>query len=120
MATLAEILPRKFPGNGWRLRGDDYATLEWMAGNPDPKPSEATIRGFSAEIDTALAQEARARRQAEALFDSADALVKAIDILADFQAQVASKLKGTALNTPLDTTRLAALRAKIDAVKATL
>ena len=54
MATISEILPIKWPDPGWRIDGDDYATLEWFRG--DPKPDEAAIRAFSAEVDAILAQ----------------------------------------------------------------
>ena len=54
MATISEILPIKWPGQGWTITEDDYATLEWFG--DAPKPTEAAIRAFSAEVDAILAQ----------------------------------------------------------------
>lgn len=46
MATIAQILPRRWPGREWTINGDDYATLIWghlkdgNVVNPNPR-SEA-------------------------------------------------------------------------------
>jgi hypothetical protein len=61
MATLADILARRWPGARWQVHGDDHATLLWLsAGSP---PAEAEIRAWSAAIDEEIAWEAvRAER----------------------------------------------------------
>lgn len=69
MATISEILPIKWPGPGWTIDEDDYATLRWD--REDPKPSEAEIRAFSAEVDGILAVRA-AKTAAEAALMQVD------------------------------------------------
>lgn len=54
MATLPEILARKWKGREWTITGDDYSTLQWTG---DDKPSEAEIRAFSDEVDTRILRE---------------------------------------------------------------
>ncbi len=54
MATISDILGIKWPDPGWTIDGDDYAALKWYRG--DPKPTEAEIRAYSAEVDAILAQ----------------------------------------------------------------
>lgn len=54
MATIPEILARKWKGREWTITGDDYSTLQWAGEN---KPSEAEIRAFSDEVDTRILRE---------------------------------------------------------------
>jgi hypothetical protein len=49
MTDIPFTLMRRWPGNLWDIKGDDYSTLNWISG-PDPKPTET-------EIDTAFAEE---------------------------------------------------------------
>lgn len=65
MATYDQILTKRYPGRIWTLSDTaDYATLAWDAGNPDAKPSQATLDGFSAAVDAELAADATAGGQA--------------------------------------------------------
>ena len=49
MATLSEILSRKWPDADLFINGDDYSTLQWFSdGEP---PTEAEIREHSDEVD---------------------------------------------------------------------
>ena len=49
MASISEILSRKWPGTEWVLTADDYSTLLWLS--ETPKPTEQEIRAFSDEVD---------------------------------------------------------------------
>jgi len=49
MTDIPFTLMRRWPGNLWDIKGDDYSTLNWISG-PDPKPTET-------EINTAFAEE---------------------------------------------------------------
>jgi hypothetical protein len=54
MATLIQILSRKWPDADFFINGDDYSTLQWFSeGEP---PSEAEIRAFSGEVDLEFAR----------------------------------------------------------------
>jgi hypothetical protein len=62
MAKLIEIIVRRFPGNAVTFDdddtgGDNYSKMIWHEGNPDPQPTEAAIRAFSAEVDADVAAE---------------------------------------------------------------
>jgi hypothetical protein len=52
MATLSQILSRRWPGAEWTIAGDDYASLAWLS--PGDPPAEAEIRALSAEVDQEL------------------------------------------------------------------
>jgi hypothetical protein len=54
MATLADILSKKWPGASWSLYGDDYNKLTWYPENTLPKPTEAEIRAFDTEVSLEL------------------------------------------------------------------
>lgn len=55
MATIGDILARKWPGAQWCLEGDSYASLEWLSdGEP---PTESGIRALSAEVDQLMLRE---------------------------------------------------------------
>ena len=54
MATIAQILGKKWPDASWSMYGDDYNTLNWTAQNTLPKPTEAEIRAFDAEVSLEL------------------------------------------------------------------
>ena len=41
--TIAAKLEAHFPGQAWAISGDDYASLDWAAGNTLPKPSRADL-----------------------------------------------------------------------------
>lgn len=90
MAGISEILQRKWPGQGWTLRGDDYSTLTWEATNTLPKPSESAIRVFSDEVDVIIIDENNKVYQ-DAKFREFDGTLKAMEIItlaiADLQRQ---------------------------------
>lgn len=51
MISYGKILAYKWPGNQWRIDGDDYSTLWWSADNRDPKPTEEEIESSVIEVD---------------------------------------------------------------------
>ena len=55
MATIGDILARRWPGAQWTMTEDDYSSLHWMAGGEPP--AEQDIRAFSAEVDVLMARE---------------------------------------------------------------
>lgn len=100
MATLADILTVKYPGTGdgriaWRMDGaDDYAKLTWLG--TDPKPSEATLRAFAAEVDADIA----AKRAAEAallrfVVANPDAVLRGFEIVSNCIAAIYNVLSAS-------------------------
>lgn len=81
MATIAEILARRWPGAQWVITGDDYGTLQWLSKDV-PQPSEAEVRAKSAEVDIEIEAERKARARVEAVLADADRLFLALEILA--------------------------------------
>lgn len=119
MATLVQILGYKFRGSQWTMHNteaDSYANLTWT--DPTPKPTEAELRAFSAEVDGLFAADERLRRQRKA-FESADidAILRALEILAMSNKQIINKLRPQALNDPITTVALDALLARIQAIR---
>lgn len=54
MATLLQILSRRWVDADFFIRGDDYSTLQWFSeGEP---PTEAEIRALSADVDREFAR----------------------------------------------------------------
>lgn len=112
MATLSEILPRKWPGAEWTLTEDNYTTLVWISASP--KPTEAEIRAFSAEVDALVAAERTAERH-RSLLDRADAVLLAFEVLAAAIDDLQTRLVVTGqVANRIDTlrTRLADIRAQ--------
>ena len=101
MATISDILPIKWPGQEWRIDGDDYKTLEWFG--DVPKPTEAAIRAYAGEVDATLAQRAALVAAEERLLQAGPA-----QFLMFVQTSVAGF---TAIYNNLD----AATKAKLDA-----
>lgn len=112
MATLADILGYKWSGNQWAFgsaTNDDYADLQW--GGPDPKPTEAEIRAFSAEIDARMVSDRALQRQQGWLeAQNADYLLIAFETLIEAEVELKrviddlqAKIKATALSAPLTT-----------------
>lgn len=54
MAKLAEILTKKYQQCAWTITGDDYNSLVWYPENTIPKPTEAELRAFDAEVSLEL------------------------------------------------------------------
>ena len=54
MANLAEILTKKYINAEWSITGDSYTSLVWYPGNTLPKPTEAELRAFDAEVSLEL------------------------------------------------------------------
>ncbi len=54
MATIAEILSKKWPATIWTIRGDNYMQLIWHEENTIPKPTEEEIRAFDSEVSLEL------------------------------------------------------------------
>jgi hypothetical protein len=54
MANLAQILTKKYLGWEWTVSEDDYNSLIWYPGNTLPKPTEAELRAFDAEVSLEL------------------------------------------------------------------
>lgn len=122
MATIAQILPRRWPGAIWSIQGDDYSTLAWNVASPQVKPTEAEVRAESASVDTEIAAEQRLERQQDALqSDSRDAYLKAIERLTFAVNDIQDKLKANALSAPLDATATAqidALQTRLQQIRA--
>ncbi|MEW5709842.1 MAG: hypothetical protein AB1830_13205 [Pseudomonadota bacterium] len=115
MATIAEILSRRWPGAQWVITGDDYATLQWLPGNAVAKPSEAEIRSHSAAVDAEMEVGRRARARVEAVMQDADRLFLALEILA-LAVDELQKLQPLATRTaPVDAlvAKLAEIRSKV-------
>lgn len=110
MATLAQILEKKYPGRQWRLVGDDYATLEFL--DVGVVPTEVEIRAFSAEVDGLIADETLKRRQVQLILSDPGRLFLALDILAD----AVNELAAGGL-TPATQTKINALRNRLDAIR---
>jgi hypothetical protein len=121
MAFIRDILPRKWIGAIWSIRGDDYNTLVWSAENTVTKPTEEEIRAFSSEVDGIIEEENRQSRRGHALYDRQDALVDILWALSDAIDDIQGKLRAAALSSALDSnaenridtirTRLAQIRA---------
>jgi len=54
MANLAEILTKKYINSEWTVNADDYNSLIWYPTNTLPKPTEAELRTFDAEVSLEL------------------------------------------------------------------
>lgn len=91
MATIADILPIKWPNMGWSISGDDYETLMWYS--PTPQPTEAEIRAFSNEVDLILAERVRLGLIQDMLIygNSGGELYVLFKVLLEFAFQVATK-----------------------------
>ena len=95
MATIKQILVRRWPGMWWTLDGDDYATLVWFDSHNSPtlKPTEAEIRAWSESVDAEIALEERAQRQQDALNgDSVDAILTALERIIKGEAEIKRKI----------------------------
>jgi hypothetical protein len=114
MATLADIIARKYPGMTFTITADDYATLIWDAANTTAKPDEATLRSFSVEVDGLVQADRDAEAQQRAMWDHPDAMLRSIEVLAD---AVASLLGPGAQLNRVNTlrNRLAQIRANVKA-----
>ncbi len=58
MASVSQILQRKWPGCQYAIGGDGQTITKWWEGNPFPQPSLGEILAFSAEVDTLVTREA--------------------------------------------------------------
>lgn len=56
MATIGEILARKWPGAEWCVSEDEFGSLQWLS--EGEAPAEQDIRAFSAEVDEIMRREA--------------------------------------------------------------
>lgn len=50
-AMIADILTKKFPNTYWTVTERDYNSLIWYPENTVPKPTEADIFQYDAEVD---------------------------------------------------------------------
>jgi hypothetical protein len=122
MATLSQILSRRWSGSIWRLDADLYASLQWLSG--DPQPTESEIQAFSASVDTEIEAEQRARRQELRLFALGEKnaeLLQVIEVLALAIQDLQAKIRAQALTNPLTTvsvTRVTALVNKVEQARA--
>lgn len=95
MATIVQILPRRWPGMWWTINGDDYASLVWFDSHNAPtlKPTEAEIRAWSSSVDAEIALEELAERQQNALNnDSRDAILTAFERIIKGEAEIKRKI----------------------------
>lgn len=110
MATLADILARRWPGARWSLQGDDYASLRWADDNLAPKPTEADLRQYAAEVDALMALEHAERKTLSEFLAEPGALLAALGELA---ASVADLQAKTGLADAERRSAVAALRARV-------
>lgn len=54
MATISEILIKRYSHCLWTVSGDDYGSLDWKPENTIEKPTEETLRALDAEISLEL------------------------------------------------------------------
>lgn len=54
MATITDILTKKYSQYEWTVSGDEYTSLMWFPSNPISQPSEAELRAFDAEVSLDL------------------------------------------------------------------
>ena len=126
MANLQQILVRRFPGAHSRAQittaqgveltdAEMYPTIVWL-GAP---VLLADIQAQRASVEAEIATEQQRINERKAFENTTlDAYLLAIEILTDFSVQLGQQLRANALNNPLVTTRLAALRAKLAAIRA--
>jgi hypothetical protein len=113
MATLSQILEKKWPGSeqSLTLGADLYAGLVWLSATA--KPTEQEIRAFSVEVDAILAAEAAAiHRQKE--LSKLDAVFQAFEVL----AAAVDDLQTRAAVTGQVATRVDTLRARLAEIRA--
>jgi hypothetical protein len=71
MATISDILIKKYSQYEWTVSADDYNSLQWLPSNPIPKPSEEELRAFDAEVSLELRWD-KVRNQRTRLLISCD------------------------------------------------
>lgn len=54
MATISDVLTKKYAQYEWTVTGDDYASLIWYSSNSIPKPTEEELRAFDIEVSLEL------------------------------------------------------------------
>jgi hypothetical protein len=54
MATISDILIKKYAQYEWTVVADDYNSLEWYPSNNIDKPTEEELRAFDAEVSLEL------------------------------------------------------------------
>jgi hypothetical protein len=103
MATISQILAKRWPGREWTISGDDYNTLIWghmedgqlVNTNPEPKPSLAEILAFSDDVDLEIAVDRRDEERDAFLQDTSPGqFFKAIDVITDYLAALHQALPG--------------------------
>ena len=116
MAAYIEVLRRRFPGRQFTIYANDPRNL--VAEDGGPLPSKAELDALMAEVDAEIEVEERAARQQDRfLAANQDALLLALEIVADALADVRGKLRPAALTGPLDDTagnRLQVLRNRLN------
>lgn len=70
MADLAEILSKKYLHAEWTITGDNYNSLVWYSSSI-PKPTEAELRAFDAEVSLELRWDI-VRKKRNRLLESSD------------------------------------------------
>ena len=111
MAGISDILSKKWKGQGWTLRGDDYSTLTWEADNSLPKPSESEIRAFSVEVDAIILDE-RSRSYQQKVFQEYDGFLRCLEIFARVIDEIQAKIGEANLN-PQNVEAIDKIRQKI-------
>lgn len=118
--ALAEMLALGFPGAQWSITGDDYATLQWDAGNVAAKPTEAAIRAFHDQAVAAFTLSQRRRRQNQSFWDQRpDAQLAVIEIIVASFANLYQNLPASVRNAldPQAVQAMQTLKQKIDAAR---
>ncbi len=122
MATLEQILSRKFTRQWISRTPNVYAGIEWL--DSPPFPTETEIRAFSATVDTEIATDALRSRQVDGLYvERVDRLLLGLEILCNAVRDIQNKLLVTALSSALGTAHvnnIQAMKGKIDDARAIL
>lgn len=121
MATIEEILQRKFPGMTWTMGGQDtYSTLVWADTNPIPKPSLVAIRAFREEVNALLREEERARKRETAMLQEPGSLFLILESTVDALDEIRRKARPALFDEQVDWTALRDLRQRLKAIKQAL
>ncbi len=122
MATLEQILSRKYTRQWISRNPDVYSGIQWL--DSPPFPTEVEIRAFSATVDTEIATDALRTRQVDGLYiERVDRLLLGLEILCNAVRDIQNKLLITALSSALGNAHInniQAMKGKIDDARAIL
>lgn len=71
MITIAGILSELWPGQGWSIDGDDYATLRWSEYNEQSKPTLEEIEAVRVQAEVSIEWK-RIRKERDIILKNTD------------------------------------------------